>query len=87
MSDLIARLRERANLSEFRICGEAAAALEAAERERDEATRRYNDICRAWLTDQQASHSKRVPIGNEALTTSASGSTADREDPAGDAFP
>lgn len=87
MSDLIARLRERAHLSEFRICGEAAAALEAAERERDEATRRYNDICRAWLTDQQASRSKRASVSHEALTTSASGSAADRDDPAGGAFP
>jgi hypothetical protein len=35
MSDLIRRLRQRAHLPEFAICGEAAAALEAAERERD----------------------------------------------------
>ena len=39
MSDLIRRLRARAHLPEFAICGEAAAALEAAERERDEAIR------------------------------------------------
>ncbi len=52
MSDLIARLRERAHLTEFRICAEAAAALEQAERERDEATRRYEEICREWLKEQ-----------------------------------
>ena len=39
MSDLIRRLRARAHLPEFAICGEAAAALEAAKRERDEAIR------------------------------------------------
>ena len=39
MSDLIRRLRARAHLPKFAICGEAAAALEAAERERDEAIR------------------------------------------------
>ncbi len=37
MSDLIRRLRARAHLPEFAICAEAAAALEEAERERDEA--------------------------------------------------
>ena len=40
MSDLITRLRQYAHLREFAICGEAAVALEAAERERDEAIRR-----------------------------------------------
>ncbi len=39
MSDLIRRIRARAHLPEFAICGEATAALEAAERERDEAVR------------------------------------------------
>ena len=39
MSDLIRRRRARAHLPEFAICGEAAAALEEAERERDEAVR------------------------------------------------
>ena len=38
MSDLLTRLRQRARLTEYRICGEAAEALEAALRERDEAT-------------------------------------------------
>ena len=40
MSNLITRLRQCAHLREFAICGEAAAALEAAERERDEAIRK-----------------------------------------------
>ncbi len=87
MSDLIARLRQRAHLPEFRICGEAAEALEAAQRERDEVNRRYHDICDAWLRDWHATHSKRPPAGNEALTTSASGSAADRDHPDGSAFP
>jgi hypothetical protein len=46
MSDLIRRLRQRAHLPEFLICAEAAAALEAAERERDEANRRYKALKR-----------------------------------------
>ncbi len=52
MSDLITRLRQRAHLPEFTICGEAASALEAAERERDEANRRYDQLRRAWQRDQ-----------------------------------
>ncbi len=56
MSDLITRLRQRAHLSEFRICGEAAEALEAAQQERDEANRRYHEICAAWLREQQTKH-------------------------------
>jgi len=44
MSDLIRRLRQRAHLPEFSICGEAAAALEAAERERDEALRKAQKV-------------------------------------------
>ncbi len=87
MSDLIARLRQRAHLPEFRICGEAAEALEAAQRERDEARRRYHDICDAWLRDWQATHSRRQPAGNEALTVPTSGSAADRDHPDGSAFP
>ena len=61
MNDLLTRLRRRAHLSEYRICGEAAEALEAALRERDEANRRYHDICTAWLREQQSeqtTHSK-----------------------------
>ena len=62
MSDLITRLRQRAHLSEFRICGEAAEALEAARRELEEANHRYHEVCAAWLTEQQTrqtTHSKR----------------------------
>lgn len=44
MSNLVARLRRRAHLPEFQICGEAADALEAAERERDAANRRFQEI-------------------------------------------
>jgi hypothetical protein len=87
MSDLIARLRQRAHLLEFRICGEAAEALEAAQRERDEVNRCYHDICDAWLRDWQTTHSKQPPADNEALTTSASRSAADRDQPDGNAFP
>ena len=54
MSDLLTRLRQRAHLTEYRIFGEAAEALEAALRERDEANRRYHDICAAWLREQQS---------------------------------
>ncbi len=46
MSDLIRRIRARAHLPEFAICGEAAAALEAAERERDEAIRQAKQASR-----------------------------------------
>ena len=46
MSDLIRRLRARAHLPEFAICGEAAAALEAAERERDVAIRQAKHASR-----------------------------------------
>ncbi len=56
MSDLIARLRQRAHLREFRICGEAAEALEAAQRERDDANRRYHEICATGLREQQTKH-------------------------------
>ncbi len=63
MSDLLTRLRQRAHLTEYRICGEAAEALEAALRERDEADRRYHEIAAAWLREQQSgqsAHSKRA---------------------------
>jgi len=46
MSDLIRRLRQRAHLPEFAICGEAAAALEAAERQRDAAIRQAKQASR-----------------------------------------
>ncbi len=59
MSDLIARLLQRAHLAEFRICGEAAEALEAALQERDEANHRYHEICAAWLK------SSRPPASNK----------------------
>ena len=59
MSDLIVRLLQRAHLAEFRICGEAAEALEAALRERDEADRRYHDVCAAWLREQQTKQTTR----------------------------
>ncbi len=68
MSDLIARLLQRAHLAEFRICGEAAEALEAAQRERDEANRRYHEISSAWLRAQQTARSKRPQASHEALT-------------------
>ena len=51
MSELIARLRQRAHLPEFTICGEAADALEATERERDAADRRYREV---WKERQRA---------------------------------
>ena len=63
MTDLLTRLRQRAHLTEYRICGEAAEALEAALQERDEANRRYHEIAAAWLGEQQsqqAAHSKRA---------------------------
>ena len=48
MTDLITRLLERAHLREFAICQEAAVALKAAEQERDDAIRRYNDLLQTW---------------------------------------
>ena len=87
MSSLLARLRQRAHLAEFRICGEAAEALEAAQRERDEANRRYHEISSAWLRAQQTAHSRRPQASHEALTTPASRAAADRDHPDGSAFP
>jgi hypothetical protein len=60
MSDLLTRLRQRARLTEYQICGEAAEALEAALRERDEANRRYHDICAAWLREQQSEQTTHI---------------------------
>ena len=51
MSDLIRRLRQRAHLPEFSICGEAAAALEAAERQRDAAIRQAKQAARSTRPD------------------------------------
>ena len=68
MNDLLTRLRQRAHLSEYRICGEAAEALEAVLRERDEANRRYHDICTAWLREQQ---SEQTTHGKSAQATGA----------------
>lgn len=55
MSELIARLRRRAHLSEFKICGEAADALEASEQERDAANRRYEQIWKERQREVQES--------------------------------
>jgi hypothetical protein len=74
-------------LTEYRICGEAAAALEAALQERDEADRRYHEVCAAWLRAQQTTHGQRPPASNEALATVAARSAADRDHPDGSAFP
>ena len=71
MSDLLTRLRQRAHLTEFRICGEAAEALEAAQRERDEANHRYHEICAAWLKALQTT-SERRRVSRKSLTTPAS---------------
>ena len=69
MSDLVIRLRRRAHLPEFRICGEAADALEAAEQERDTADRRceqmWEELQRALQDGRQAT---RV-IGSRELTS------------------
>ncbi len=86
MSDLLARLRQRAHLAEFRICGEAVEALEAALRERDEANHRYREICAAWLEAQQTT-SKQQRVRKKPLTKSASRLVSDRDHPDGSAFP
>ena len=86
MSDLIARLRQRAHLPEFRICGEAAEALEAAQRERDDANHRYHEVCAAWLKAQQTTRELRR-VRRKTLTTPASRSASDRDHPDGSAFP
>ncbi len=86
MSDLIARLLQRAHLAEFRICGEAAEALEAALRERDEADRRYHEVCAAWLEAQQTT-SGRQPASKKLRTKPAPRLAADRDHPDGVTFP
>ena len=85
MSDLLTRLRQRAHLTEYRICGEAAEALEAALRERDEADRRYHDICAAWLEAQQTTR-ERLPASKKPRTKPVL-RAADRDHPDGTAFP
>jgi hypothetical protein len=55
MRELITRLRRRAHLPEFRICGEAADALEAAEQERDDANHRYEQIWKERQREVQES--------------------------------
>ena len=85
MSDLLTRLRQRAHLTEYRICGEAAEALEAALRERDEADRRYHDICAAWLEAQQTTR-ERQPASKKPRTKPVL-RVADRSHPDGTAFP
>ena len=86
MSDLLTRLRQRAHLTEYRICGEAAEALEAALQERDEADRRYHDICAAWLEAQQTTSERRL-ASKKPLTKLTLRSVADRGRPDGTAFP
>ena len=67
MSELIARLRQRAHLPEFRICGEAADAFEAAERERDAANRRYEQI---WKEREGQGRTARRCFGSLAAANS-----------------
>ena len=86
MSDLIARLLQRAHLAEFRICGEAAEALEAALQERDEANHRYHEICAAWLKSQQTTGKQRG-VSKRPLTKPVPRSASDRDHPDGSAFP
>jgi hypothetical protein len=68
MSDLITRLRRRAHLSEFRICGEAADALEAAEQERDTANRRFEQLREERQWDLREGLSATLEINSRALT-------------------
>ncbi len=86
MSDLLTRLRQRAHLTEYRICGEAAEALEAALREWDEADRRYHEVCAAWLEVQQTTI-ERQPVSKKLRTKSAPRLAADRDHPDGVTFP
>jgi hypothetical protein len=72
-------------LTEYRICGEAAEALEAALRERDEADRRYHDICAAWLEAQQTTR-ERLPASKKPRAKPVL-RAADRDHPDGTAFP
>ena len=70
MSELVVRLRRRAHLPEFKICGEAADALEAAEQERDAANRRYDQIWQAWERELQESPMATRMIGLWAAANS-----------------
>jgi hypothetical protein len=70
MSELVVRLRRRAHLPEFKICGEAADALEAAEQERDAANRRYEQIWKAWERELQESPMATRMIGLRAAANS-----------------
>ena len=67
MSELITRLRRRAHLPEFKICGEAADALEAAERERDAANRRCQEM---WKEREVRESAARRLIGSWAAANS-----------------
>ena len=69
MSDLITRLRRRAQLPEFRICGEAADALEAAEQERDVANRRYEQVWKEWERDLEGDRKVTRVISSRAIAT------------------
>ena len=69
MSDLITRLRRRAHLPEFRICGEAADALEAAEQERDIANRRYEQVWKEWERDLEGEGKVTRVISSRAIAT------------------
>jgi hypothetical protein len=67
MSDLITRLHRRAHLPEFKICGEAADALEAAEQERDVANRRYEQLRKERRWDLQEGCAATAGISSRAL--------------------
>jgi hypothetical protein len=69
MSDLITRLRRRAHLPEFRICGEAADALKAAEQERDIANRRYEQVWTEWERDLEEDRKVTRVISSRAIAT------------------
>ena len=69
MSDLITRLRRRAHLPEFRICDEAADALEAAEQERDTANRRYEQVWKEWERDLEEDRKVTRVISSRAIAT------------------
>ena len=69
MSDLITRLRRRAHLPEFRICGEAADALEAAEQERDIANRRYEQVWKEWERDLEGDRKVTRIIHTRAIAS------------------
>ena len=69
MSDLITRLRRRAHLPEFRICGEAADALKAAEQERDIANRRYEQLREEWKRDLEGDREVTRVISSRAIAT------------------